>query len=239
MIRWAAVLAGALAGTQAAPAADCRLALVLAMDVSSSVDAGEDALQRAGLARALLAPEVAAAFLHPPQPVALAVFEWSGRDNQKLLLDWTLIRARADLEQASRALAGSTRSTDQFPTALGHAVGYAAILLQSAPTCIAQTIDVSGDGRNNEGFTPRQAYAHFPFDGVTVNGLAIETAGNSGASETFGDAVMAEYYREHLLLGPNAFVQEAGGFADFERAMRRKLLRELGGAALSRMEQRP
>ena len=60
--------------------------------MSSSVDAEEDALQRGGLAAALVAPEVQKAIFSDPLPVALAVYEWSGRYNQVLLVDWTLIR---------------------------------------------------------------------------------------------------------------------------------------------------
>ena len=63
----------------AAPAEACRLALVLAMDVSSSVDATEDQLQRGGLAAALIAPEVQDAFIDSPDPVAILILEWSGR----------------------------------------------------------------------------------------------------------------------------------------------------------------
>ncbi|MEO0865387.1 MAG: DUF1194 domain-containing protein, partial [Pseudomonadota bacterium] len=85
-----------LALTCAGPAAACRLALLLALDVSSSVDAREDQLQRGGLAAALVAPEVVAAFLASEDPVALAAFEWSGRYNQEILFDWILINSPAD-----------------------------------------------------------------------------------------------------------------------------------------------
>ena len=97
-----------LALLAAAPAAaqDCRLALALAIDVSSSVDAQEDALQRNGLAAALLAPEVQSAFFAAPQPVALAVYEWSGRFNQALVVDWQEI----DSPLALAAVAATIRS---------------------------------------------------------------------------------------------------------------------------------
>ncbi|MGC9371561.1 MAG: DUF1194 domain-containing protein, partial [Paracoccaceae bacterium] len=91
--RAALALAGALALPGAAAAQGvCRLALLLALDVSSSVDAGEDRLQREGLAAALLSPAVTEALLETPDaPVALAAYEWSGRYQQKVLLDWQLI----------------------------------------------------------------------------------------------------------------------------------------------------
>lgn len=218
MVRpWA--LALALAAVAAAPAgAACRLALLLALDISSSVDAAEDRLQREGLAAALTAPEIVEAVLAlPDQPVALSVFEWSGRYQQDVLLDWLLLESREDLFTAASRIAGSSRSYSEFPTAIGYALGYAAGLLESAPVCDQVTIDVSGDGRNNEGFAPELAYRNFPLGGVIVNGLVI------GGDEDG----LPEYYQSNVIRGPGAFVETAADFADFERAMRRKLLREL------------
>ena len=214
------------ASLAAGPAEACRLALVLALDVSSSVDAGEDQLQRVGLASALLAPEVEAAFFASPDPVALQIFEWSGQRNQTDLLDWRLITTPADLLYAANAVANSERSIDDMPTAMGYALGYASIMLQRAPACLFQTIDMAGDGANNDGFAPSNAYAAFPFDGVTVNGLAI--AGSDNAVQT--------YYEAEVIRGPNAFVEVAAGFSDFEDAMRRKLVRELSSQIIGRMQ---
>lgn len=202
-------------------AADCRLALTLAIDVSSSVDTGEDQLQRKGLAAALLAPEVQAALFASPAAVALSAFEWSGRTNQAVLLDWTLIRTPADLLSVAEVLASSPRSTDEFPTALGHAVSYGWRMLDRAPQCDFATIDVSGDGINNEGYRPTHAYRAFGFDAITVNGLAILTHGDHE------DDDLLIHYQTELRHGPGSFVEVAQGYADFERAMRRKLEREL------------
>nr|WP_233487536.1 DUF1194 domain-containing protein [Thalassovita gelatinovora] len=204
-----------------ARAADCRLALVLALDVSSSVSKAEDGLQRRGMAAALLAPEVETAFFAAPAPVALAVYEWSGRSNQKLLLDWVLISTPADLFAVAERLGRSNRSTRDFPTALGHALGYGATLLQRGPECLFRTLDISGDGENNEGFGPQQAYSAFPFAGVVVNGLVIEVPGESH------DTPIVPYFRDHVLHGPGAFLQIAAGYEDYETALRRKLEREL------------
>jgi hypothetical protein len=203
----------------AAPAgAACRLALLLALDVSASVDADEDILQRRGLAGALLSPEVEAALLsQADQPVVLSVFEWSGRYNQDLLLDWTELRSQGDIARAALTLSQSKRGHDDSPTALGYALGHAASLFRNGPNCRARTLDVSGDGRNNEGFPPDLAYKNFPLDGITVNGLAIGNA----------DEGMVDYYYQELIRGPGAFVERAAGFDEFEAAMRRKLLREV------------
>ena len=213
--------AACIACLWAAPVDACRLALVLALDVSSSVDDGEDRLQRDGLAAALIAPDVQAAFLSSPDPVAVFVFEWSGRHNQLGLTDWVMIEGPADLLHLSERIAQSTRSNDDFPTAMGYALGHAAVRMRDAPDCRARTIDVSGDGKNNEGFGPQLAYGAFDFAEVTVNGLVITGAGQTPSTELVG------YFRDEVIRGPGAFVEVAAGFADYERAMRRKLIREV------------
>lgn len=201
--------------------AECRLALVLALDVSSSVDSAEDALQRGGLASAFLAPEVRQAFLASPEPVAVAVFEWSGRYNQALLMDWVLVDSTADLFFVSEQIGSSKRSHNEFPTAIGYALGYAASLLNRAPGCLYKVVDVSGDGSNNEGFGPQAAYREFPFDNVTVNGLVVN------AAEFESETQLIHFYQSQVLHGPGAFLEIAQGFEDYERAMRRKLEREV------------
>jgi len=110
----------------AAFAQDCRLALLLALDVSSSVDAREDQLQRGGMVSALISPSVEAAFFATDLPVALAVYEWSGRYNQEVLLDWVMIDSKAALVRAAEVIAKSKRSHNDFPTAMGYALGFGA-----------------------------------------------------------------------------------------------------------------
>lgn len=204
-----------------ASASTCRQALLLAIDVSSSVDASEDRLQRGGIAAALIAPEVQDAFFATDQHVALAIYEWSGRYNQQILLDWLIIDSRSKLFLAAEKIANSKRSHNDFPTAMGYALGYGAGMLEKAPSCLYKTLDVSGDGQNNEGFGPAQAYAEFPFDGVTVNGLVV-----NGADFEAENGLIA-FYKAQVIRGPGAFVEIAQGFKDYERAMRRKLQREL------------
>jgi hypothetical protein len=138
-------------------AVDCRLALALAIDVSSSVDVTEDTLQRGGVVAALTSPEVQAAFFEGDLPVALAVYEWSGRYNQELILDWMMIDSPASLIRAAETVAASKRSHNDFPTAMGYALGYGAQLLARAPACLNKTLDMAGDGQNNDGFAPAAA----------------------------------------------------------------------------------
>ncbi|NNE87009.1 MAG: DUF1194 domain-containing protein [Silicimonas sp.] len=217
-MRWLALALVAFAWVPA-PALACRLALLLAMDVSSSIDEREYLLQRHGLAAALLAPEVQEAFLRDRDPVALSVFEWSGQRNQRMVIDWIMIRTTADLQVAAQRLSTPQRAERLFPTSLGSALGYAAGQLERAPRCSRKTLDVSGDGKNNDGFPPASAYRHFPFQRVVVNALAI------GGAQDLQDLV--GYFAAEVIKGPGAFVETAFDHDDFERAMRRKLEREL------------
>nr|WP_238529739.1 DUF1194 domain-containing protein [Pseudooceanicola batsensis] len=210
----------ALALMAGAAAADCRLALVLALDVSASVDSSDYALQRDGLAQALNHPTIRAAILDgAPGDVVLHVFEWSGRYQQTTVVDWTVLDTPAAMDEIVARIGGWKRSYKEFPTALGYALGHAAGVLETGPRCARQVVDVSGDGINNEGFMPVSAYMHFPFDGVTVNGLVVQGK----------QAEVVDFYRREVLRGPGAFLETADGFEDFESAMIRKLFREING----------
>ena len=207
--------------------AACRLALSLGLDVSSSVDAREYRLQTAGVAAALMSPEVTAAFLAVPgQPVMLQVFEWSGWQQQLVRQDWVTIAGEGDLAEVAGRLAGQARSFEQFPTALGFALLFGARSLAERGDCARRTLDVSGDGTNNDGVSPEMARRDPSLAGVTVNGLVV------GATVV----TLSRYYRQFVIQGPGAFVEEADDYADFERTMKRKLLRELGVFEISGRE---
>ena len=218
------VKAGALllALWPAAVLADCRLALLLALDTSTSVNPAEDRLQREGLAAALLDEDVVAAFPALPQsPVALSVYGWSGRFQQAPIVGWMQFETLADAERAAQLIHQSQRVYSDYPTAIGSSLSYAANVFRGAPNCLSRTLDISGDGVNNDGFSPALAYAHFPLNAVVVNGLVI-------GGGTQDDAAVLDFYRQEVIRGPGAFVEFAGDFRDFERAMRRKLMHEVG-----------
>lgn len=204
----------------AAPAhAACKLALALALDISSSVDATEYRQQIEGLAHALTAPEVQQAILTPEgDHVAAAVYEWSGYQQQDLILEWTRLDSPAAITAFAARLAGHQRRYAEFATALGKGVEYGAKLLARAPTCTRKVIDVSGDGQNNDGVDPAYFVQMGLLSGITVNGLVIR-----GATP---DPVA--YYRRSVKHGPDAFVIVADGFSDYRAAMKEKLLREIG-----------
>ncbi|WP_370401004.1 DUF1194 domain-containing protein [Sulfitobacter sp. JB4-11] len=221
MRRLAGLAVALVCALPAVAVAECRLALVLALDVSSSVDPREDTLQRGGVVAALTSPEVQAAFFAADQHVALAIYEWSGRYQHQLILDWTLINSPGALVRAAETVANSTRSHTEFPTAMGFALGYGARLLERSPPCLHKTLDMAGDGQNNDGFGPQSAYKEFPYADVTVNGLVVN------AADFEGEVGLLAFYQAEVLHGPGAFMVVANGFEDYERAMRRKLEREL------------
>lgn len=228
MIRAAALLA--LLGAGAAQAGDCRMALVLALDVSASVDAREYGLQMQGVAAALLSPAVTQAFLAPGEaPVALAAFTFSGPQDAALTAPWRLIDGPDALrDTAARIAATPRRSTFDGRTALGAALMHGARLLEQAPACPRRVIDIAADGENNAGIAPRAARAAPALNGIEINALSI--GGDLPLDHgTFADegGQLSRYLAQHVIQGPDAFVEPAQDYADVERAMRRKLLREL------------
>lgn len=202
----------------------CDLALVLAIDASSSVNSDEYALQMKGMAAALLDTEVKEAILSLGGMYMVA-FEWNGRMNQKMLFNWTQLNTEADIFGLADALAKHERNSDNSPTALGSAIGFAHRLFAQLPTkCFRQVIDVSGDGLNNEGITPDKVYALWDFSKITVNGLAIN--GSDPLHDSAHQDVMT-YYRRNVLRGNGAFLVIAENFEAFEEAMKKKLLKEI------------
>lgn len=206
--------------------AACHLALVLALDVSTSVDAREYALQRDGLAAALNSASVRSALFANDDHIALTVFEWSGRYQQVPVLDWIELTDETALQTAIGTIASAQRSHDKFKTGMGRALLFGKDLLARAPSCDRHTIDVSGDGMTNDGMDPPWAYRWYDFGGITVNGLVVRTS----------DHRVPIYYQREVIRGPDSFVEIAEGFEDFERAMRRKLVREIGVIVVGKLD---
>ena len=126
------------------------------------------------------------------------------------MLDWTLIDGPHALLTAAETVAATRRGHADYPTAMGHALGFGVRLLEAAPPCARHTLDMAGDGQNNEGFGPQDAYNAYPFDEVTVNGLVV----NAGDFE--GELGLIPFYRAEVLHGRGAFLEIANGFADYE-----------------------
>ncbi len=224
-----AVLA-CLASLSALPAAaePCRLSLAIALDVSGSVDQTEYRLQTEGLAAALTDPDVEAAFLAVPGvPVAFAAYEWSASRYQRVLQNWILIEDAATLRQVAERLSRTVREPAPEPTGLAAALEFGSALIQQGPACWDQTLDVSGDGKNNDWPTPQQLRETGQITGLRVNALVVISARDDVRT---GDRELGElpaYFQAEIIQGPNAFVEVARGFQDYTRAMQRKLLKEL------------
>lgn len=224
-----AALALALALPAAAEGAGCRLALALALDVSSSVDTFEYELQKEGLAAALTAPEVRGAFFSAPgQPVALLIYEWSGRHQQLVRQNWVVVAEARDLDEIAASVLRMPRTHANLPTAIGAAMAFGGRAFEAAPECLEKKLDISGDGTNNDGLWPGDLRGSPALQDVVVNGLVI------GHNRD----VLQVYYEQFVIQGPGSFVETAVDHTDFERAMRRKLVREVGVSALSQLEPR-
>ncbi len=204
-----------LLATPAVPG--CRLALALAIDVSKSVSTKDYEIQRDGVIAALADAEVRDLLLRPSNHVALMIYHWSGADYQGVVSDWHEVKADDDLTIISGRVEDHLRFARNLPTSIGHALEFGRQAMADAPDCARWVIDVSGDGRNNDGATPTQAYEWEDFGDITVNGLAI------GGHE----ADLVEYYQSDVIRGPGAFVEVALDPEEFPAVIKRKLLREL------------
>ncbi len=215
------LLAGCLAAAlPAAPghATSCKLALALALDISSSVNQREYVIQLHGLAHAFRTPEVVRAILAPEgAAIAAAVYEWSGYNQQDVVIPWTLLDSEPAIARFADRLSAHRRPYSDLTTALGKAVEYGAALLARAPACARQVLDVSGDGENNDGVGPDYFRRLGILRDITINGLVVQ-----GATP---DPV--PYYRDVVIQGPGAFLAQARDFDDYPAVIIGKLLREI------------
>ncbi|MEQ9638886.1 MAG: DUF1194 domain-containing protein [Alphaproteobacteria bacterium] len=193
--------------------------LVLAVDVSSSIDRDEYLLQIRGLVRALRSPDVIRAVEMAHGGVAISVMLWAGEKEQQQRIPWMLAREAADLEELAARVAGLNRIRIWGVTAIGEALSKAHRLFgNNGFQGARRVIDVSGDGRSNGGRPLHLARTTALADGVVINGLAVVN----------DDPDLETYYREELIGGPGAFVMAIADFNDFEQAIRKKLIREIG-----------
>ncbi len=211
--------------------AECRQALALGLDVSGSVDADEYRLQMNGLAAALEQSSVTAALLqYVSAPVVISVYDWSGPESQRLIVPWTPITDATKIGYVTATLRTTPRQRMEVATALGQAMSYGVDLLQQMPTCWQATLDLTGDGKSNSGPLPQDTSVP---EGMTVNALVIGPGPNRPTGEAWVEAsALVAYFEAWVIRGPDAFVEVANGFEDFEAAMTRKLLREIQGLSL-------
>jgi hypothetical protein len=224
----AAALAVALGMPLGASAGSDRadVALVLAIDVSGSVDDSRFRLQREGIAAALESEELAAAVSNGVnQTIEVAVVEWA--EEQRLLVPWTVLRGRDDLEALATRLRSASRSSVHTMTDPGGGIAASERLFADPPfAALRQVIDVSGDGKQNTGeVATADARDAAVSHGLTVNGLPIASGDEPG---------IEGWYRTNVVGGPGAFLVVADSYDAFAAAFRQKLRLEITGLAPSR-----
>ena len=209
--------AGPAARAQSATPVD--LELVLAVDVSSSVDRTEYDLQIHGLAEAFRHPAVQSAIRAVGSAgIAVAVVQWSGQGEQSLAVDWTQVTDRASASALAREIDNTARQLSGGQTAIGDALTFSLDQIEANGfQGRRRVIDVSGDGRANDGIEPSLARDLAVAQGVTVNGLTILN------EEPFVDS----YYGYNVIGGDGAFQMAADDYRHFALVILRKLVREI------------
>lgn len=232
-IAWALVAAVLIAAPRAALIAAPRhvdLELILAVDVSESVDKDEARLQRDGYIAAITDPRVIAAIRSGVfGRIAVAYVEWSGTAEQRPVAGWTLIDGAAGAHAFAAALSRVPIGTGRW-TSISGAIDFAVPMFEAnGYEGTRRVIDVSGDGNNNHGRPVTLARDAAVARGITINGLPVihKRFNFSWPPMPYLDV----YFRRCVIGGPGAFMVVAANMADFAASVRRKLIREIAGLA--------
>ena len=212
------------------------VALVLAADVSRSINDDEFSLQRRGYAAAMVDARVIDAIRAGPHgAVAVAFVEWAGEAEQKTVVDWAVIHNSAEAQAFAATLLAAPRSF-VGRTAIGSAIDFSMSFMdESGVAAERRVIDLSGDGTSNQGRSVTEARDAAIGAGVTINGLAIfnkRAAAEGGylALHTNPPGGLAQYYRDNVIGGLGAFVLPIDDFNSFDQAMIHKLVSEIADA---------
>ena len=218
VLAWLALLAPARAETEV------DLALVLAVDISYSMDPEEQQLQREGFIQAFRSPEVHAAIRRGViGKIGVTYMEWAGAYDQRVVLPWTII----DGPEAAAAFAGSlsqkpTRRASR--TSIAAAIDFSAKLLGSSDLVASrQVIDISGDGPNNQGRLVTTARDEAIERGITINGLPVMLKENGA----FDIDDLAGYFRSCVIGGSGAFLVPVRSREQFVEAVKTKIIMEI------------
>jgi hypothetical protein len=233
--RWLAAaclsVAAALGGLwPAGPASaeEVDLELVLAVDVSFSMDEDEQRLQRLGYVEAIRSGEVLAAIQDGiTGKIAVAYMEWAGAAEQRVVVDWQVISDAASAE-AFTARLGQQPIRRVFRTSISEALAVATDLIaENGYEGIRKVIDVSGDGPNNQGRLVVAARDRAIAAGITINGLPLML--KRSANSYFDLPNLDEYYETCVIGGGGAFLVPVRDIEAFGEAVRRKLVLEIAG----------
>ncbi len=205
------------------------LELVLAVDVSLSIDSAEALLQRQGYVRAFRDPLVIEAIgAGILGRIAVIYFEWANSAHTQLVVDWSLIESPAGAEAFARALEGRRPGPAHY-TSISGAIDFGARLFDdNGFEGTRRVIDVSGDGPNNWGDLVVHARDRAVARNITINGLPILDL-SSGPFSRYNIPNLDLYYRDCVIGGPASFIVVAEGFEAFADAIRRKLILEIAG----------
>lgn len=224
-----AILLGFLVFSKAAYTAPIPvdLELVLAVDVSGSMDREESALQRTGYVSAFRHPSIIGAVKHGSLGrIAVTYLEWGAYGNTHLVVDWMLIKDKASAENFAALLEKTARLVAQRTSISGAMDSAATMFAENNFEGRRRVIDISGDGANNSGDLVNLARDRTVAKGITINGLPILNNRESrmGYRQIAG---LDLYYRNCVIGGPRAFYIVANNFNDFARAVLRKLILEI------------
>ncbi len=232
MGRFLAVLAVVLLGL--CPRAEARdvpvdLELVIAVDVSRSIDEEEARLQRQGYVEAFRDEKVIRAIRSGMlRRIAVAYVEWAGSYHSNIVAEWTAIEDTDGAHRFAGMLAASTPSV-AMRTSISGAIDFALPWFDgNGFEGTRRVIDISGDGPNNNGDLVPVARDRAVAKRVTINGLPILDDGG-GMFTRYNIPDLDLYYRNCVIGGPGAFIEVAANFRDFARAVRRKLILEIAG----------
>jgi hypothetical protein len=201
------------------------LELVLAVDSSGSVDSSEFELQVNGLAAAFRDPKVIEAIANGPHgAIAVTLIEWASAGLQNMNLPWARIHDAASAHRFADALDIMPCAIETGATSISGALFFALdLFINNGFESSRRVIDLSCDGRNNEGMELVLARDYVLDEGVTINGLAIL---NEHPTLHF-------YFEQQVIGGFGAFVEIASGYEDYARAILKKLLREIRNVPVS------
>lgn len=217
---------GALAMPARADDGGVDVQLVMAVDVSRSVDEDEARLQREGYRAAMIDPRVVAAIGGGTQgAIAVAYVEWAGFGYQQLVLPWTRIADAGGARAWSERLAASPRQSLSWTSISGALMFSRRVLAECPWEGTRRVIDVSGDGVNNQGPPPEDERDRLVDEGVVINGLPIVNDRPNFGIVPSRD--LEPYYRNSVIGGPGAFLVVAEDFVAFGDAIRRKLIQEI------------
>ncbi len=224
----AAAAAASTATTATRAETPVDLQLVLAVDVSRSIDEVEAELQRRGYIEALTNDRVIDAILSGENGrIAVCYTEWAGTHYQVVVIDWTVIDSPAAARRFTEKLAEAPR-TSQSWTAVGAGLAHAAQRFDNSGfVSRRRVVDISGDGRTNDGPPAELVRDRLVELGIVINGLPVMmNRTNFGRPP---DLTLDKYYEENVIGGPGSFMIVADNFDQFGRAVRTKLVREISG----------